>query len=302
MGVLVLIWGTAFAALRELSAVLDPYQLTWFRYLPMLLAYPVWIALRRRPQLTMLGARGWAAMGGLGILGVAGYHLPFNWAIQPRGDEPGASAAIAAILVATAPLWALLWSVLLRKEQFSAKRGLGFAIAFLGVVVVVMWGRGAVDVSLAKRALVLLIAPASWTLYSVLAKPFIERIGGLTVTGLTMAMGALMFAPWQAPAGVSPLAAFTPRLWLWLAFVAVLATAAGYAMWNSALRHLPATSVASYIYLIPVVATTTGYLLLGETVTPWFLAGAALIIGGVWWVNRTPASPAQAVDASAGTS
>ncbi len=286
MMALVLIWGTSFAALRELAAHLDPFQLTWFRYLPMLATYPVWLAFRRRDRLRSLGWQGWLTMFGLGILGVVGYHLPFNWAVQPRGDEPGASAAIAAILVATAPLWALLWAIALRRETLHKGRSLGLLAAFAGVIVVVSLGRGEADLSLARRALVILIAPASWTLYSVLAKPHIERLGGLTVTGVTMCLGILAFAPWQAPAGLAPVADFTPRLWAWMAFLSIAATAAGYAMWNQALRHLPATQVASYIYLIPVVATTAAYLTLGETVTGWFLVGGLLIIGGVWQVNR----------------
>jgi drug/metabolite transporter (DMT)-like permease len=56
------------------------------------------------------------------------------------------------------------------------------------------------------------------------------------------------------------------------------------------LKHLSATISSLYTYINPVVAILLGWLLLGENLTAWELAGMALTILGVWIVNSRPRS------------
>jgi drug/metabolite transporter (DMT)-like permease len=86
--------------------------------------------------------------------------------------------------------------------------------------------------------------------------------------------------------GVAPLRALDAGGWAWLAFLALLSTALGYAMWNQALKLRSASAVSAYVYFNPVVATVVGVLFFHETLTPLFLLGSALVLGGVILVNR----------------
>ena len=65
-------------------------------------------------------------------------------------------------------------------------------------------------------------------------------------------------------------------------------TLLGFFVWNYALRHLPASSVASFIYLNPPFAALFGWLLFGEEVTRWFLAGSAIVLAGLWLAQKRP--------------
>ncbi len=299
LALLAVIWGSAFAGLKVLGEVLDPYQMTWFRYAPFPVVYGVWILARRRTQLRSVSGKEWVLMAVLGVVGVIGYHFPLNWGLHDSGDGVSVSAATGAILIATTPLWTLLISVATGKEGLRPLALAGSLVAFAGVALVVFFGRGHAEVTLARKALVVLIAPVCWALYSVYTRPLVQRHGGLLTTGLTLSIGALTLLPLGVQWGTEPLQGMEARHWAWLLFLALLSTILGYAMWNNALKHRTASQVAVYVYFNPVVAAAVGYLFLGERLTGWFLAGAALVLGGVVLVNRsrftaTPPAPAPA--------
>ena len=295
---LVVVWGSAFPGIKALGEALDPYQMTWFRYAPFPLLYGVWLLARRRQSFRQVTGRDWILMVAVGAVGVIGYHFPLNWGLDDSGGH-GITAATGAILVATTPLWTLLLAVAAGKERWSPGAAVGSLVAFAGVAVVVLWGRGGdAELTSAGRALIVLLAPLSWAFYSVYTKPLIARYGGLFVTGVTLSLGVLALVPLGVSYGAAPLARLTGAQWAWLLFLAFVSTVLGYALWNHALKHRTASSVSVYIYFNPVVAALVGWLALGERLTGWFVAGSALVLGGVVLVNRarvalppTPATP-----------
>lgn len=296
LALLVVIWGTAFPGIKVLGEVLDPFQMTWYRYAPFPVAYGAWMLLRRRQVFAQVRGGDWLAMGLLGIVGVIGYMFSLNWAMH---GERGITAATAAILVATTPLFTLLLSAAAGKERPTWLAWTGSAVAFAGVAIVVFLGKGHVEFTVAGRALVGLLAPLSWAVYSVYTRPFVHRYGGLFTTGATLSVGVLALLPLGVWYGVEPLHALQPVHWAWLAFLAILSTILGYALWNQALKHRTASQVSVYIYFNPVVAALVGVTFLHERLTGWFLAGAALVMAGVVFVNQARVNAANAAAAQA---
>jgi len=292
MAGLVLVWGAAFPAIRLLGESLDPFQITWFRYALFPLAYGAFLALRRREVWATVSGRDWAVMGCLGLFGVVGYHFPLNWGMH---GPQGVSSATGAILVATGPIFIMLLAILLGQEKLRPRAALGSLVAFAGVTVVVLYGRGDADLDLAARAALILLAPMSWAVYSVLAKPMVARYGGIFVTGVTMGMGTLSLLPLGVWYGVAPLARLDAAGWGALLFLAILSTLAGYAVFNHALKHRRASDVAVFIYFQPVISTVVGALVLDEPVTRWLLAGSSLVLAGIVLVNQARLAPPGAV-------
>jgi len=295
LAVLVVIWGAAFPGLKVLGARLDPYQMTWYRYALFPLAYGLWIALRRRDVARRVAGNDWLAMGALGIVGVLGYHFTLNYGLE---GPQGVSAATGAILVATTPLFTLLLAAATGKEHPTRLAWGGSLLAFAGVAIVVLLGRGRVELDVAGRALVVLVAPASWAIYSVYTRPFVHKYGGLFTTGATLSVGALSLLPLGVRYGLAPLRTLQPIHWFWLGWLALLSTILGYAMWNQSLKHRTASQAAVYVYFNPVVAAVVGGLFLHERLNGWFLAGAALVMGGVVVVNHARVQAARAAEAA----
>lgn len=295
---LVVVWGTAFPVIPLLERVLDPFQLTWYRYAPFPILYGGYILARKRDVFVQVAGKDWVTMGLLGFLGVVGYHFSLNWAMSESGGT-AVSAATGAILVATTPLWTLLLSLALGRERLRPLAAVGSLVAFLGVIVVVLKGQGDAHLTLAAKAAIAMLAPLSWALYSVFTKPLIARYGGAFVTGATLTIGTATLLPLGLHYGTAPLARLSPSDWGWLAFLALLSTALGYAVWNYAISHRSASSVTTYIYLNPVVATIAGAWVLPALiatftpapVTPWFLAGGALVLVGLGLVHRARMAP-----------
>jgi drug/metabolite transporter (DMT)-like permease len=293
MSVLVLFWGSAFLAIPVVLETLDPYQLTWFRYLPFPILYGAYLLLRRRSTFRQVSGKEWPLMAVLGFLGVVGYHFPLNWGLH-SSDGVQVSGATGSILVATGPLWTLLLAVALRKERATAGAVLGSLVAFAGVVVVVFLGKGEAELTVAAKSAVILLAPICWSVYSVFSKPLIERHGGLFVAGVTLSLGTFTLLPLGLTYGAAPLRALRGDQWGWLLFLALACTAAGYAIWNTALKHRSASHVAAFIYVQPVITAVLGALFFGITLTPWFLLGSALVLAGVIQVNRARLAAAAA--------
>lgn len=299
LAALVLIWGTAFPGIQYLERTLDPFQLTWFRYAPFPVLYGAYILLRRRATLREVSGNDWVRMGLLGFLGVVGYHFSLNWAMSGEG---AVSPATGALLVATTPLWTLGVSVLTRREAARPLAVLGSVLAFAGVALVVLKGHGDAEVTVAAKAAVGLLAPLSWALYSIYTKPLIARHGGLFVTGTTLSLGVATLLPLAFWYGTAPLRALDPQGWMWLAFLALLSTALGYAMWNHAIKHRAPSNVATYIYFNPVVAALAALALASldpgrypaQPVNAAFVLGGALVLLGVILVNRARMAPARA--------
>jgi drug/metabolite transporter (DMT)-like permease len=307
LSLLVLVWGSAFVGIKVLGTALDPYQMTWYRYLPFPILYGAYLLGRKRHVFPTVEGRHWPLIAILGFLGVVGYHFPLNWGLH--GGAESVSGATGSILIATNPLWTLLLAVGVGRERFRARTLLGFAVAFLGVAIVVLLGKGHAELTLAGRATIILLAPMSWAVYTVLSKPLVDRYGGLFVAGTTLSLGTLMLLPLGVGYGVEPLLALTGPQVFWLLFLALISTAAGYAVWNDALQHRKASDVAVFVYAQPVVTALIGALpsllpipggiLADEPLTVWFAVGAALVLAGVVWVNRQrlaapPAAPAKA--------
>ncbi|MEA3190220.1 MAG: hypothetical protein QOD77_802 [Thermoplasmata archaeon] len=296
---LVLIWGTAFPGIQYLERTLDPFQLTWYRYVPFPLLYGAYLLLRRRAVFRAVSGLDWIRMGLLGFLGVVGYHFSLNWAMAGDG---AVSPATGALLVATTPLWTLGVSVATGRENARPLAVLGSVLAFAGVVLVVLKGHGDAEVTVAAKAGIGLLAPLSWALYSIYTKPIIAKHGGLFVTGTTLSLGVATLLPLAFWYGTAPLAALDGQGWFWLAFLALLSTALGYAMWNHAIKQRAASSVATYIYFNPVVAALAALALAAldpgrypaQPMTPYFVLGGALVIVGVLVVNRARLPPAAA--------
>jgi drug/metabolite transporter (DMT)-like permease len=79
--------------------------------------------------------------------------------------------------------------------------------------------------------------------------------------------------------------------WLSLAFMGVLGTAFAYIWFFDGVKVVGPARAAVFINLVPIVAIALGVALLGERLALSMVAGAALVISGVWIINRAPAAP-----------
>lgn len=263
-----LMWGGSLPATKAALESFGPFTLAAAR---LLLAGVLFVLVLTPARLREVGRANALRIAGLGMIGFAGVQI-----FQALGAAQ-TSAASATVLASTGPLWIALLAPPLLRERPRALAVVGLLLAMVGVVAIT----GVQDGSALGIAIVLL-SSFSYALYTVLGKDLMQRFSPLvlcTVSCLGGAAATLPLAAWEISSG-APL----PSLqgWLLLAYLAVLVTFIGFAIWFWGLRALPAARAGALIFLQPLSGLALSVVLLGDRPTPTFSVGCVLVLLGVY--------------------
>lgn len=195
------------------------------------------------------------------------------------------ASGLAALLVASMPLWFLVLDSLLLGDHHISPRGMfGLALGFAGTIVLLwpqLMATGNVDRRQLWWSIALLGGALSWAFGSVLSKKWQRG---------THAFGATAWQVFFAGMGnsVFALASRDFRHATWtrsgigaIAYLVVCGSLIGYTAYIYILSHAPTAKVSTYAYVNPVVAVFLGWLILHESIDRFILAGSAIIIASV---------------------
>jgi DME family drug/metabolite transporter len=208
------------------------------------------------------------AVAAFGLVGVAVFFASYLRAVQTGG------AALAAVLLYTAPVWVALLSAAFLGERLGGRKVLAMGLATAGVAGIALTGGGHVHLTPAALLWGLL---SGWTyaLYYLFGKRYFARYHAATLFLYAYPVGA---------AALLPLVRFhhkTPAAWTVLVVVAVLPTYAAYLAYSVGLRRVEATRAATVATLEPVVAAAAAYAVWGERLGAAGYLFAGLVVLGV---------------------
>lgn len=236
----------------------------------------VWMLLRRVSLTTAPSAR----LGGL-LVGVL-FGVEFM-AIYTAIDMTTVSRA--SIMLYTMPVWlALIGHFVLPGERLTKRRSLGLALAMTGVVLALLDRSGA-NVSLTGDLLGL-FAAICWAGIALTVrltplaqeKPEVQLLWQLAISA-----PILMVSAWAIGDTIRDI----QPIHLWgMAFQIICIASFGFLWWFWLLARYPASGVASFSFLSPVLAVFFGWLILGETITPGTWGALALVALGLVLINR----------------
>jgi drug/metabolite transporter (DMT)-like permease len=282
-----LVWGSTYLSIRIGDETIPPLVLAAVRYLAAgVIMFPAALrsagrAARRRgvPGRLRPSRAQWLGCAVVGIL-----LLGANGAVCV--GERTVSSGLAALLVATVPLWLLGMDAVLNHARLGLAPVAGLVVGLAGVGLLSGLGGSRVSVS---GVLIILGAAAAWALGTIMA----GRVATPASPALTSAMelltgGAalLVLAAATGELGSFRASAVSGRSWLALGYLIVFGSIVAFSAYVVAVRLLPTATVATYAYVNPVIAVLLGTLILNEPLTPATLAGGALIVGAVVLVVR----------------
>jgi drug/metabolite transporter (DMT)-like permease len=189
-------------------------------------------------------------------------------------------SGIAALIVATVPLWILLLDGLRPGgEPWTARVWASTAVG-LGGVALVARPEGELDAAHGLAVVALQVATLSWTVGSLYAQSVKKRLPLASAAAIEMLAGSLAIFAASRLLGEdwSRMAAASSRAWGALAYLVVFGSLAGFTAFAYCLNELPASTVATYAYVNPVVAVVLGAIVLAEPLTPGLLGGGLLIV------------------------
>ncbi len=283
-----IVWGSTYLGIAVMIETLPALLAAGMRYLlagGLVLAFLMLRARLRGVPLERPGPRQWRAtaivgvlllFGGNGFVVLAELHIP---------------SGIAAVMIATVPIWMALLDALVTGHRPSALASGGIVAGFIGVAILIapVSGGPAVDplgIGLA------LVATLAWAIGSIYGRGAPLPRSALLGTGMEMLVGgAALFLggvvigelPSADPAG------FSTASLLALAYLIVFGSIVAFSAYVWLLANVPVSTAATYAYVNPIVAVALGALILSEPVTPRsFVAAVVIIVAVIAMVSGRP--------------
>ena len=276
------LWAVNYIIARRAPGVIEPYTLAFGRWLLAGLILTAWARHELWAQRRMVAAVWYQYV----VLGFCGMLVCGAWVYV--GAKTTAAMNIALIYSAS-PVLIALGAVLWLGERFRPQQVLGVVLALAGVVHVIVQGQwlALTRVQWVVGDAWILAAMVAWALYALLQKMWpstlsaTARLAAICMGGVVVLLPCALWE-WQQPS--------TPALgWPALGLVAAAALAPGlaaYWLYGWAQKILGASRVAVTLYLGPLYAAVAAFAVLGEPMGWHHLAGAALILPGVYWVSK----------------
>ncbi|MFF4413655.1 EamA family transporter [Streptosporangium sp. NPDC001559] len=279
LAIVYVVWGSTYLAIRVVIETLPPLLSGAMRFTSAAVILSLVILLVKGPgpfRMTVKQFGGAALVGvllltaGNGLVALAEQHI---------------SSGLAALLVASVPLWLVILRVVAR-DRPRALTLAGVLVGFAGVAVLSL--TGASGSSNGTSIAIILLASISWSVGSFLssripmpADPFAAStvemlVGGVGLTLVGTASGEHL-----------NLAAVSGRSWIGLAYLIVMGSLVGFTAYAWLLGNAPISLVSTYAYVNPVVAVVLGGLILSEVVTGSMVVAGLVIVVGVALVVST---------------
>lgn len=284
LAVLYIVWGSTYYALRVALVDFPPFLMGGVRFLTAGVVLLLFLRARGAPWPTLRQWGSGALTGtlllvlGNGLVGVA--------------EHAGIGSGVAATVIATMPLWAVLFGAVFGERPSWAEL-LGLVVGFSGVLV--LRSGGALSAPLGGL-IAIVCAPAAWALGSVWSQR-LPRPAGAMSTAVQMTTGGLIMGAVGACRGEH--FATSPRASSVLAvlYLIVFGSIVAFSAYGYLLRTVRPALATSYAYVNPVVALAIGAVLAGEPfgathaiACAWTLVGVAIV--AVARARPKPVAPA----------
>jgi len=221
------------------------------------------------------------------MLGIANYALYLG--CNYMGVERGLSAGLAALVTSANPVLTAVLAATFLDEPLTWRKTAGLVLGVAGVAVIVghriTGGESGVGIALGTGALVALTAG------TILFKRFTPAGSIVIGNGVQNLAGGLALVPFalafERIGDVVP----SVRLLVAFLFLTLFASVIGYLLWFHLLTVAGATAASAYHFLMPPLGLFFGWLLIGERIEVFDLAGVLPVALGIWLVTHGAAAP-----------
>ncbi len=278
----VIVWGASFIATKLALRDLQPVTVVWLRFAIGVIILGSATAIRRQFSLPDRGDLFYFAI--LGFLGIT-FH---QW-LQSTGLVT-AQASTTAWIVATTPVFIAILSGIFLHEKLIWLQVLGIIFSAVGVLLVISKGNFN-DLFIGQFGepgdLLILLSAPNWAIFSILSRRGLQKHQATYMMFIVMAIGWLLTSVLFFTTGsLLDVRNMTLTSLLAIAFLGIFCSGLAYIGWYDGLQAIPASQVGAFLYLEPLVAVFTSWILLGEKMVLIALIGGLLILFGVRLVQK----------------
>ena len=275
------LWGGSFVAIEVGLAYYPPLLYAAYRFdvaAVVLLTY-VWLT----DSDPLPKTRGDLAAIGLG----GGLNVAANNSLLFTGQQYTTSG-VASITYSLVPIvTAAAAAVWLGESGLDARGAIGVVLAFVGVGLVARPSPSTLTSGVTLGVGLIFLGVLAVSVSSVGLRAVETRLSSVTLTGWSMLFGGMVIHAASAGVGeTQQLPSMAPMALLALGFLGVLSSAVAYSIYFTLLNRLGPFEINLVSYVVPVVATVAGVVLLAETVTALTIVGFAVILAGFGLLKR----------------
>lgn len=278
----IVFWGLAFPFIQIGLDKLSFINLTIMRFFVVCITFLILIVLKRN-WFSKIHTKDIPTIFLLGFFGVMVYHFGLNY------GEQYITAGAASLIIATAPVFIVIFATVFLKEKISFLKFLGILFALFGVIIISILGKQeeTLQIQRAYAAVAVLIAAIVSAFYTIVGKKLLDRYNGLSLTAYAILFASTILIPISIfnTSLVDEVLNMESVTWFAVIFLGVFSTVIGYAIWYIALKIKTASEISVYLYAIPVISTIASYILFQDAITIFFVLGGILVIIGLVLVN-----------------
>ncbi len=269
----VILWGCSFVAMRIVLRVLPPTTVVFTRMLTALIVLIPFFGKLRPKDFQIRDLRYIIPM----VL-----FQPCLYFLFESNALTLTTSSQAGVIAASVPVLVAIGARFMFNERISMFTVTGLLLSVGGVIFLTMFQGH--DEKAANPVIGNLLEAAAMLFAAgnmLIIKKLSRRYNPWTLTAFQALAGTLFFLPGAAGLVHSGTAVWTPQLIILMVFLGTFVTLGAFGMYNWGISRIDASKASSFINLVPVITIITGWLILGEGLTPVQTAAAAVVLAGV---------------------
>ena len=279
MGIL---WSTSYPLGRYLAPYEAPQAIVVIRGF-IAFAFLIVIARRRSQARIKLSPN---VIGQLVLLGICGFCL-HNFLLFEALEHTQANTG--AVINGAIPVVVVILDYLIFRRTIGRWSIAGVGLSFIGALIVVSHGEvtSIFHGAIGYGELLFLIAIFGWAMYTIVARPLLERYSAAAVSAYACFAGGVLMLPWMLSNLAASIALLSqPSIILLLIIQGILTMGLGFLWYYEGVQQLGPMNASVYTNLVPIFGVALAAMTIGEVPDPPLLLGGTLVIGGLLLVNR----------------
>jgi len=276
-----LFWGGTFIAGRVVSRYIPPFSAAFLRF-AIASAILLMILHQVEGQFPRLKRNQILPLILLGLTGIFTYNFFFFKGLK------FVAAGRASLIVATNPIFVTVLSSVFLRERLNWLKAAGILLSVTGALVVISRGNFAelTNGPVSWGEFYIFGCVLSWVTYTLIGKIVMKDLSPLTSAAYSATLGTFaLLIPAYFEDVFQNLSQYSKLEWLSLFYLGFFGVVLGFLWYYEGIKKIGASKASQFINFVPISAIVLGFLLLGEPIAPSLIAGAALVITGVYLTN-----------------
>ncbi|MFT3826733.1 MAG: EamA family transporter [Chitinophagaceae bacterium] len=279
LGMVCFLWGTTWIASRQGVQHMPAWQLAGIRQSIGGLLYLVYFISKKHPWPK---GKEWRTIVILSLLNFFLSNGLSTWGVKYI------SAGLGAIIAATFPLWIVIINLFTAKTKIPLQALTGLLLGFAGVCIIFYDHLHDFLNADFRLGIIISVAAAwTWALGTMYTKQKAAAFNPYFSLGLQMLIsGIATTIIAQSTGNVIPVKDIPWQSWTAIGYLAIFGSVISFIAYLYALQHLHIELASIYAYVNPIVAVILGALLFNEHITIVIAIGGAVILYGVYLINK----------------